>query len=221
MEFSEQLIPGAVQWVAGAGYLALLLLALRLANWRRLLDREQWHVFLGSCVVLALLWSVRADINPQLSFHLLGVTAVTLMTGWAFAAIASSVALVIVTLNAGTGWDAFFVNAFVLGLVPVTLTQLLLVLVFSYLPRNFFVYVLVNAFLAGGLVALVSGYLAVALLVAQGGHTFGELNQTLIPFFPLMFLPEAFLNGWIITILVLYKPTWVSSFSDRHYLEGK
>ena len=60
-----------------------------------------------------------------------------------------------------------------------------------------------------------------ATLVAQGGHTFGELNQTLIPFFPLMFLPEAFLNGWIITILVLYKPTWVSSFSDRHYLEGK
>lgn len=221
MEFSGQLISDAGRWWAGLCYVATLLLALKIADWRRLLNREQWHLFLGSSVALALLWSVRADVYPELSFHLLGVTALTLMLGWAFAIICSSLALAIVTLNAGVGWEAFFVNAFILGILPISLSQFLLVIVFSYLPRNFFVYVLVNAFLAGGVVASICGYLAVALLVVNGVYDLSQLQESLIPFFPLMFLPEAFLNGWIITILVLYKPKWVLSFSDRLYIDGK
>jgi uncharacterized membrane protein len=48
-----------------------------------------------------------------------------------------------------------------------------------------------------------------------------ELKQNFLPFFPLMFLPEAMVNGWIMTILVLYRPNWVGSFSDEIYLKGK
>ncbi len=36
-----------------------------------------------------------------------------------------------------------------------------------------------------------------------------------------MFFPEAMLNGWIITILVILKPAWVFTFSDEDYLHGK
>jgi hypothetical protein len=39
----------------------------------------------------------------------------------------------------------------------------------------------------------VNGFLTAALLVAS--YTFAELDQTLLPFSPLMFLPEAILNG--------------------------
>jgi uncharacterized membrane protein len=143
------------------------------------------------------------------------------MFGWSFAIIGSSIALVGVNLNGGQGWDGFVLNAMTLGVVPVTLTQVSLVLARSYLPRNFFVYVLVNAFLTAGFAALASGYLAAGLLVLSGSFSLIELKQNFLPFFPLMFLPEAMVNGWIITILVLYRPNWVGSFSDEFYLKGK
>ncbi|HEB96075.1 MAG TPA: molecular chaperone DnaJ [Sedimenticola thiotaurini] len=195
--------------------------ALRMAPWRRLADSEQLHVFLGGCVALILLWHVRAQVDPAWSFHLLGVTVFTLMFGWSFALIGSSIALAAVTFNLGHGWNGFVVNAITLGLLPITLTQVILVLVRSLLPKNFFIYVLVNGFLTAGFVALVSGYLATGLLVMSGAFSMLELEETFIPFFPLMFLPEAILNGWIATILVLYRPHWVGSFSDRLYLHGK
>jgi len=36
-----------------------------------------------------------------------------------------------------------------------------------------------------------------------------------------MFLPEAVINGWIMAMLVLYKPNRVFSFSDELYLKEK
>jgi uncharacterized membrane protein len=143
------------------------------------------------------------------------------MFGWSFAIIGASIALVGVNLNAGQGWDGFVLNVMTLGVVPITLTQVSLLLARAYLPCNFFVYVLVNAFLTAGFAALASGYLASGLLLFSGSFNLLELKQNFLPFFPLMFLPEAIVNGWIMTILVLYRPNWVSSFNDELYLKGK
>ena len=37
-------------------------------------------------------------------------------------------------------------------------------------------------------------------------------------FIIVMLFPEGFLNGMLMTILVVYRPEWVSSFDDREYL---
>ena len=192
-----------------------LLGALRMAPWRKFRDSEQLHVFLGTTVALVLLWHMEAKVQPGLSFHLLGVTAITLMFGWSLAVIAAALALLGVTLNGGGGWDGFALNALVCGVVPITLTQVLLILIRWYLPKHFFVYVLVNGFLTAGFVGAATGYLAAGLLVASGAYTFAQLDQTVLPFFPLMFLPEAILNGWLLAVLVAFKPNWVYSFSDE------
>ena len=214
--FSSQLL-----WGFGIVYGIALYFAVRLAYWPRLRDAEQLHVFLGTCVALILLWQVRAQVDPLWAFHLLGVTTVTLMFGWSFAIIASGLALLATTFNGDQGWSGLLINGITLGVLPITLTQAILVLVRSLLPRNFFVYVLVNGFLTAGFVALVCGYLAIGLLLASGSRSMPELEYNFIPYFPLMFLPEAILNGWITTILVLYRPHWVVSFSDDLYLKGK
>jgi uncharacterized membrane protein len=107
------------------------------------------------------------------------------------------------------------------GVVPITLTQVMLLLIRAYLPRQFFVYVLVNGFLTAGFVAVAAGYLAAWLLVLNGTYTFEHLNQTVLPFFPMMFMPEAMLNGWVMVVLVAQRPGWVYSFSDDQYLKGK
>lgn len=38
---------------------------------------------------------------------------------------------------------------------------------------------------------------------------------------PLVMFPEVFVNGGLMTLLVVYRPEWVSSFLEWHYLEGK
>jgi len=207
--------------LAGVFYAMVLFLAIRMAPWRRLRDSEQLHVFLGACVSLLLLWHMRVSVQPGLVFHLLGVTSVTLMFGWSLAIVASTLALLGVTLNSGFGWDGFVMNAISTGVIPVTLSQMLLVLIRSLLPKHFFVYVLANAFMTAGIVALISGYLVTGLLVVSGVYSYFELSQTFLPFFPLMFLPEAILNGWIMTIMISLRPHWVSSFSDELYIKGK
>jgi uncharacterized membrane protein len=32
---------------------------------------------------------------------------------------------------------------------------------------------------------------------------------------------EAFTSGALITVLVVYRPQWVTTFDDRRYLDGK
>jgi uncharacterized membrane protein len=221
MAIDADLLSPILLWAASLLYALALGGALRMAPWRRLRNPEQLHVYLGLVVSLLVLWAMQVRVQPGLSFHLLGVTAATLMFGWSFALIAASLALAGVTINAGSGWEGVAINAILGAVIPITLTQILLVLIRAFLPRQFFVYVMVNGFLTAGCVALVAGYAAAGLLVSSGAYTFAQLNQTVLPFFPLMFLPEAMLNGWVMVVLVAQRPGWVYSFNDEQYIKGK
>ena len=221
MTIDGDLLSPLLIWAVSLVYALVLVSALRMAPWGRFRNAERLHVYLGLVVALLMLWAMQVKVQPGLSFHLLGVTAATLMFGWSLAVIAVSLALAGVSLNAGGGWEGFTVNAMLGGVVPITLTQVLLILIRTYLPRQFFVYVLVNGFLTAGFAAVVAGYLAAWLLVLNGVYTFAQLNQTVLPFFPMMFLPEAMLNGWVMVVLVAQRPGWVYSFNDEQYLKGK
>lgn len=221
MELDGELFSGVLSWWLAGLYAGALLLAIRLAPWRRLTRDGQLHVFLGAIVALIVLWHIRADLQPGISFHLLGVTVITLMFGWSLAIIMASIALLAVCVNGGIGWQGYVVSYLTVALVPITLSQVSLILVRSWLPRQFFVYVLGNGFFTAWLVGYVSGYLAMQMLVFSGAYTMAELQVTVMPFFPLMFFPEALVNGWVITLMVVFCPHWVYSFSDEQYLHGK
>jgi uncharacterized membrane protein len=221
MELDGELFSGALLWWIAGLYAVVLLIALRMAPWGRLARAGQLNVFLGAIVALIVLWHIRAHLQPGISFHLLGVTAITLMFGWSMAIIMSSLALLAVCLNLSYGWQGYVVSFLTVSLVPITLSHISLILVRSWLPKQFFVYVLGNGFFTAWLVGYVSGYLAMQLLVLSGAYTMAELQVTVMPFFPLMFFPEALVNGWVITLMVVFCPTWVYSFSDEQYIHGK
>lgn len=221
MQLNGELFSVTTLWWIGISYLLILLQAFRMAPWRRLFNNEQAHVFFGACVCLILLWSIKIPIQSGLSFHMLGITTFTLMFGWSLGIIGTSLALVGTTLSQNSEWELFALNIFIIGIIPVTLTQIILVLVRSLLPKNFFIFVLGNAFVTGGLVAQISNYTAILILGASGTASLENLNQTVLPFFPMMILPEAILNGWITTIIVVFRPTWISAFNDDLYLKGK
>ncbi|MCU7920497.1 MAG: energy-coupling factor ABC transporter permease [Candidatus Thiodiazotropha sp. (ex Dulcina madagascariensis)] len=221
MELDGGLFSATLLWWLAGLCAVVMLYALWLAPWRRLTEKGQLHVFMGAVVALIVLWHMRGQLQPGLSFHLLGVTAITLMFGWSMAIIIASLALFAVSLNAGYGWQGYVVSFLTVALVPITLSQCSLVLVRSWLPRHFFVYVLGNGFFTAWLVGYASGYLAMQLLVYSGAYSMAELQMTIMPFFPLMFFPEALVNGWVITMMVVFFPAWVYSFSDEQYIHGK
>jgi len=221
MEFSGELFPASWLWVFAALYAWLISRALRWADWRRLADKDQLNVFLGAVVCVLMLWTLRAEVQPGFSWHLSGMVALTLMFGWSLAIVAGSLALFVTTLMGLNDWAGLIPSALVFIMLPASLTQVILGLVRAYLPKHYFIYVFINAFLAGGLVAVMVALTATGLLLAADAYSMRQLTDSYLLFLPLMFFPEAVLNGWLISIMVGFKPHWVGSFRDEEYLHGK
>lgn len=209
-------------WLTWLLAVPLLLLSLWRAPWHKVLnDWTAQAVFAGAVLIVLGLWSVKASIGPGLSFHFLGATLLTLMFGWQFAFIALAFVLALVTYTGGAGWDAFAANWLTLAVVPVLLTWWALLAAYRWLPRNFFVYVFLNAFLVGALAMLASILALTVVLVWGDVISWLKLSYQFLPLLPMMMGPEAFVNGFLITILVMNKVEWVSTFTDEQYLHGK
>lgn len=221
MEFSGNLFPDTWLWSFAAVGLYLLTRALRWAAWRRLANPDQLHVYLGTIVGLMLLWTLRTEIQPGFSWHLSAMVTVTLMFGWSLAVMAGSVALAGSAAFGLLDWAGVVPSALVFVMLPAALTQMILGLARAYLPKHYFIYVFVNGFFAAGLVAVFVAVVATALMLVAGVYPLERLADTYLLFLPLMFFPEAMLNGWLISIMVGFKPHWVGSFRDEEYLHGK
>lgn len=221
MEFSGELFPTSWLWLLAIPYAWLLSRAIRWADWRRLTDPDQLNVYLGAVVCVLLLWTLRTEVQPGFSWHLSALVTLTLMFGWSLAVIAGSLALAATTLLGLNDWSGFVPSAMVFIVLPASLTQLLLGLARAHLPKHYFVYVFVNAFFAGGLVSVVAALTATGLLLLADAYPLHKLADTYLLFLPLMFFPEAVLNGWLVSIMVGFKPHWVGSFRDEEYLHGK
>jgi uncharacterized membrane protein len=209
-------------WLTWLLAVPLLLLSLWRAPWHKVLnDWTAQAVFAGAVLIVLGLWSVKASIGSGLSFHFLGATLLTLMFGWQFAFIALAFVLALVTYTGGAGWDAFAANWLTLAVVPVLVTWWALLAAYRWLPRNFFVYVFLNAFLVGALAMLASILALTVVLVWGDVISWLKLSYQFLPLLPMMMGPEAFVNGFLITILVMNKVEWVSTFTDEQYLHGK
>lgn len=206
--------------LAGGLYILILLVALRTASWQKLLSENNSNVYFGALVAVFFLWLMGTRFEVGIAFHLSALTSLTLMVGWQFAVLGGSLVLVALIVVQQNHWAAFLPTALVGILVPVMLTWFMLMLVRSILPKHFFIYIFINAFLTGALASAAAATAAASLLLISG-IPFEQLWNRFIIWFPLMLFPEAVLNGWIMTILVGLKPQWVTTFRDDEYLIGK
>jgi uncharacterized membrane protein len=221
MDIPAALLPHSHLWLAAFLYLPLLILALLSAPWSKIADNEASHVYFGAIVTLIVLWLLRGGIQPGLDYHLLGVTSLVLMFEWQFALMAVSLVLAFSTWAGPAGWQAFAVNALIMGAIPVLFTRSFLYVCQRWLPHNFFIYVFINAFLAGALSILLAG-LATALIQQWAGiHPQDSISNNFLMILPMLMFGEGFLNGAAMSLVVAYKPQWVATFHDRWYLQGK
>lgn len=221
MDIPAGLLPAAWLWFAAVVYGLLLASALLTAPWSKLADNEASHIYFGAVACVAVLWTLRAGVEPGMNYHLLAVTSLCLMFDWQFALLAVSLVLLVTTWQGPAGWEALAVNALVMGAVPVLFTRTLLHFSQRWLAHNFFIYIFLNAFLAGALSMLLCGLAATAVLALVHSQTPGSPAGNYLQIIPLLMFGEAFLNGMAMTLLVAYKPRWVATFHDHWYLHGK
>ncbi len=100
-------------------YAPLLLLAAWRAPWVELVsDTRRQHLVFGTMLGLFLLWLVRRDFESGLSFHFIGMTAVTLLLDWPLAIVVGLVAQLGLCLLGRQDWLAIGVNGVLLVAIP-------------------------------------------------------------------------------------------------------
>ncbi len=221
MNFPDTLFPEMLRW--GSILLTLLLLAMLIwrAPWKKLVHDNVLNVWLGVCVGLMLLWSIKTGIRPGLNFHLLGATVMTLMFGARLAMLGLAVVLLGVTLAGAAGWGAFGINWLLMAGLPVSLSYLLYAVVDRKLPNHLFVYIFLNAFLGAGLVVFLTGAASTTLLYWVDAYPGVYLTRNYLPYFILMAWSEALLTGMAVTLMTAFRPSWLVTFSDVRYLKTK
>lgn len=220
MNFPASLLPTSWLWTSHVLYVIIFLWSVREAPWYHFKNSEDTHVLLGSCVILWLIWHQSAGLTAGMEFHLLLVTTLTLMFGWPFAILATSLAQLGLTLEGKSEWASYSLNTLCNGIIPVWISYGMYWLAYKWLPKHLFIYIYVVAFAGSALAMLASRLVGLGILLSSGTYTLINLGDEPI-FMIVMLFPEAFTNGFLVTVLVVYYPQWVSSFSDRHYLRGK
>ena len=220
MNLTNALIPHSWRLVSLLLFAAVLARALFAAPWGVLKKPGIFNLLLGASVAVLAFWQIRASIQPGLNLHLLGATALTLLFGPWFAILALTLTLLLSTAWDGT-WQAFALNGLLMVVLPVTVSWWIYRLVDSKLPNHFFIYIFFNAFFGAGITIAAMSFAASWTLALAGDYPFDYLLGNYLPYYLLMAWSEAMTTGMIMTVLVAYKPHWVATFDDKHYIDHK
>ncbi len=221
MNFSSQNLP-ELWLLIGDGLVFLIFLGcIWRAPWGHLKNAVDFHVLMASCLILWGIWQINAHIPPDVEFHLLLITTVTLMFGVSFAILIAAVVQALLVLNGHfESWTGYSISLICIAVLPSLTTFGVYWLAYLWCPRNFFVYIYVTAFLGGAIAMLVSRLAGLSLLLLSGNYSMDELSDSALMIIPMLF-PEAFINGALMTLLIVYYPEWVGSFNDDKYLRNK
>ncbi len=150
-------------------YAPLLLLAAWRAPWVELVsDTRRQHLVFGTMLGLFLLWLVRRDFESGLSFHFIGMTAVTLLLDWPLAIVVGLVAQLGLCLLGRQDWLAIGVNGVLLVAIPALIAELAALFVEKRQPRNLFVYIFCCGFFPAALTAVVVLLLGLGVVWIDG-----------------------------------------------------
>ena len=221
MNIPDNLLDEAWYWAAWAVWGLLFVRTSLKAPWARLKNSQQLNVWLGMIVLLTLVWSMKAGVKPGLYLHLTGVMVFTLSFGPQLAFIGLSFVLLGITLNGVIDPFAYAMNALLVPGVGVVLAHAIYRVISKGLPHNFFIYIFVNAFFGAGLTIVGIGVVSTLVFASAGIYGWEYLTSEYLPYFLLLGFSEAWLSGMVITLFVIYRPDWVSTFDDASYLANK
>lgn len=208
-------------WLTLAVYGIVLTIAAYGARWRQLADSSDSNIFLAACACLFLAWGLRASVHPDLHLHFLGGGLLALMFGWHFAILGGFLVLLGMVFWGHGDFVSLGANGLLMSVIPASVTYIIFLISEWGLPRNFFIYIFVSAFL-GGILSMLAVAGANAWFLTTAGHQdWDTLWRGFIQFNLLMAFPEGFTTGFLMSIFVVFRPEWVYTFRDERYLKGK
>lgn len=202
-------------------YVAVLCWAIWRSPWVELFtDSRRQHLLFGTVFALFLLWLVRRDFDTGVSYHFIGMTAVTLLLDWPLALVGGLVAQLGLMALGRQDLAALGVNGLLFVGLPVLVTEACAILVERAQPKSPFVYIFCSGFLAAALAALLCLLLALGLLWFEGLFEMPIWLSDFIGYLWLIIFPEAFINGMIVSALVVFSPEWLETFNRTRYLSA-
>ncbi|WAF86937.1 energy-coupling factor ABC transporter permease [Metapseudomonas otitidis] len=202
-------------------YVPALAWAVLRAPWLELFsDFRRQHLLFGTVLALFLLWMVRRDFDSGVSYHFIGMTAVTLLLDWPLAVLGGLVAQLGLLALGRQDVAAMGINGALLVLLPVLVTELCAKWVEHFQPRNLFVYIFCCGFFPAALAALLCTLVGLGLLFIDGIFPMPPWLEDFVGYLWLVMFPEAFINGTAVTALVVFCPEWLETFNRTRYLQA-
>jgi len=198
----------------GLATLSLAAMAARRVHWRTLAqDPVAFHRWAICAVSLMVMWSIRTHVPVAPGLHVLGVTTVTLVLGVCPAALVTLLAQVVIGVIGGdiagipSNWLAS-------SAIPIACTEGWRRLVLRWLPPDPFAFIFGSAFF-GAALAAATAYLVTMVLGPPAIFGDGAVTSR-GAFLLLVGFPEAFINGAIVTLLVVYVPDQLAGYDPAY-----
>ncbi|WP_043244211.1 MULTISPECIES: energy-coupling factor ABC transporter permease [Pseudomonadaceae] len=218
---ASQLLSTTSLCLGWAIYLPVIAWAIWRAPWVELFsDTRRQHLLFGTVLALFLLWLVRRDFDSGVSYHFIGMTAVTLLLDWPLAVLGGLVAQLGLLALGRQDFAALGLNGALLVLLPVLVTECCALWVERYQPRNLFVYIFCCGFFPAALAALLCTLLGLGVLWLDGIFPMPPWLEDFVGYLWLVMFPEAFINGTAVTALVVFYPDWLETFNRSRYLQA-
>lgn len=222
MFIPPDLLSSTALWSGNLLFAVLLAWTLLFTPWQVLKQPERHNVLFGFCVVILMLWTIRAGTGLDPRVHILGATTFTLMFGPRLATLGLTLALLGMAVAGAVAWPTFGVNALLNAFLPVWFAHRFWRLSERFLPNHFFIYIFVVSFFGAALAFALTAVTTFGVLHAGGAAGGTALfSDQFVPMVLLLMFGEAWINGMAMTIFVVMRPAWVATFDDQRYLVGK
>lgn len=201
---------------------AVLALALFFIHWRALFHNTRLQHIIGlSAVSLLGVWMIRAGISDGLGIHFYLITALHLLLGWQIAIWVAAFAMLGTIAAGAESFAGFGINMLVSVITPLLTNYL----VWSWHDRSTMTNPFSFIFLVAGLGAAASvftgGLMMTTILVGNDIYSLDTVIDQFWIYLPLIALPEATINGLIITMLIVFYPEWVRLFNTERYFDKR
>lgn len=208
---------------SGVGWFILLLFmshALLTRPWQNHPDTPLSSIWPAFVVALMTIWLLKAGLQQGLEIHILGLTAFTLMFGSRLAILGVISVYLLLAVADKAAWSSLGWNALLVGVFPILLAAQIHRFVYRKLPHNYFVFVFLSSFLNGVLVMVFTMGLLTGFMLLTSVHPVDLIKNQFLLITPLLIFPEAFFNGGLMAVLVIYRPHWVLGYNQDLYLRN-
>jgi uncharacterized membrane protein len=143
------------------------------------------------------------------------------MFGWQVATVSITLVMLATWIRADVGLVTLGVNGLLMITLPVLFSEWLLRFSKRHLPKNLFLFVLLDGFVCAALGIMLNVLATTLLLLLLSHYTWGEIQHHYLVATPIIMLTEAFTTGMMITAFTVFRPEAVMNFSDEEYVNGK